>query len=728
MSFLAPALLLGALGIALPVLAHLLNRHQPQTTDWAAMQFLNRSVRVRSRQLRLRDLLLLVLRCLVLLFLVMAIAKPVIQSNSGLAASLGEPRAGVVIGLDASFSMNHKDGELSRFDRAVKRVESLATEMQPGDPVTLVALGAEHRVVLHNMAFDENRFLDALESLKPVPETLDLDSVTRHLKRLAVEMEAPQKEIYFVSDMQAHDWKEGGKRLTEAFKDLSQTASTIFVPVEGTSANLAVTDLELVSGVLRKGTVARYRATVRNCGEQTVANVLVKAMVNSINADTKTIPSIAPGTAETVSLFIPFHNAGPAQITAELEPDALLTDNARRTVAVIRDSVSVLCVEGSPEDSAGFNGFASAALQAREVDAADEEYKVTSVPWIALPAQNLKDYDVVILADVPAITAQQARQLESYVRAGNGLIWFAGDNVKPAVWNKRSDLEGTPLLPAVINQNAIESDATVTGRPLDPTLPDHLVCSPLLSLSEDLLSEARFLKTLPVTPAANSVTVLSLAGQSTPLLIEHSVGRGQVFMFTTSAEPTWNNMALTPVFPMLLQQMVTYLTAREFEQPRLVGQSLSLAYVDQPDASDAVFDTPSGETITVPVMEQRGQYVALLEHALEDGFYLARVSVQAQGQPIAVNADTTESVVKQIKTEDLRKLFDESAIMIASSDDELAAHMDTARSGMSLWRSFLIAALALFLIESLLADRMHAKILRKGGPAPQAPVETAEAA
>ena len=72
MSFLAPALLFGALGISLPILAHLLSRHKVQRTPWAAMQFLDRSVRVRSRQIRLRDLLLLCLRCLAVLFLVAA--------------------------------------------------------------------------------------------------------------------------------------------------------------------------------------------------------------------------------------------------------------------------------------------------------------------------------------------------------------------------------------------------------------------------------------------------------------------------------------------------------------------------------------------------------------------------------------------------------------------------------------------------------------------------------
>jgi len=119
----------------------------------------------------------------------------------------------------------------------------------------------------------------------------------------------------------------------------------------------------------------------------------------------------------------------------------------------------------------------------------------------------------------------------------------------------------------VIAETLSTSDATGVGSPLDPTMPDHSVCRPLFSLPEDLLSETRFRKLMQVRPSATSFTVLSLAGTAAPVLLEHSIGRGHVFMFTTSADPAWNNMAVTPVFPMVLQQMVTYLTAREFEKP-----------------------------------------------------------------------------------------------------------------------------------------------------------------
>jgi len=331
---------------------------------------------------------------------------------------------------------------------------------------------------------------------------------------------------------------------------------------------------------------------------------------------------------------------------------------------------------------------------------------VQSAPWVALPAQDLSSFDVVILVDVPDIASEQARRFEEYVREGNGLIWFPGDKVKSSVWNKRSALGGTPLLPAVIERIVKTSDAMGVGGALDPIMPDHPVCRPLLSLPEDLLSEARFLKLLQIKPAATSFTTLSLAGSGAPVLLEHAIGRGHVFMFTTSAGPAWNNMAVTPVFPMILQQIVTYLTAREFEKSRMIGDSLSLSYGDQPDASDAVFDTPSGETITVPVREHCNQYVALLDHAREPGFYMARVSVQAPGMPIAVNVDTAESNAKCLSASETARSFEGTGITVAHSDSDLFSVIEETRTGRSFWAILMLAGLIFFVVEGLFADRL----------------------
>ena len=705
MSFMNPLLLLGTLGIGLPILAHLLNRYQVKHTDWAAMQFLNRSVRVRSRQMRLRDIILLILRCLALLLVVLALARPASDKADGLASRFGESRAAVVIAVDGSFSMQHRDGDTTRFEEALKKVEMIAQNLRPGDPVTLLLLGDEHRIAARNVVFDAEEFEEVLSAQKATFGSLDLDSVPRLLKELVAEMKAPQKEVYVITDLQEQDWKQRSVWLHESFKDLAGKASVFIVPVEGGPENLAITGLEMMSGVLRKGTTARYRATVRNCGLAVAQNVRVGGFVNNISVDVKVIPLIAPGTSESVSLFLPFMSPGPVRIAAKLGEDALEADNSRRAVAVIRDKVSVLCVEGAGDSADGSGRLIAAALRAR--GKGQDDLSVHQVSWVDLPGQDLSDFDVVILADVPDITAEQALSFEEYVRAGKGMIWFGGDYVEANVWNQRSALEGTPLLPAVIEQAVRTSDAMGVGRPLDPSMADHPVCRPLLSLPEDLLSETRFRKLLSVKPSATSMKVLTLAGSDSPVLLEHSLGRGHVFMFTTSAGPAWNNMAVTPVFPMLLQQIVTYLTGREFETPRMVGDSLSLSYVDQPDATDAVFETPSGDTMTVPVREYRNQYVALLENAREAGFYTARMSLQAEGVPIAVNVDTRESTVKCLAASDAATALDGTGVRIVRSEAELLAGTEDTRSKHSIWRVLLLAGLAFLVIESLFAEWLY---------------------
>jgi hypothetical protein len=238
-------------------------------------------------------------------------------------------------------------------------------------------------------------------------------------------------------------------------------------------------------------------------------------------------------------------------------------------------------------------------------------------------------------------------------------------------------------------------------------MPRHSVCLPLRSLPEDLFSETLFLRRLEVEPSPSSFSILSLAGSGAPILLEHSLGRGHVFMFTTSAGTSWNNMAQTPVFPMLMQQIVTYFVGREFEQPRVVGDSLSLSYVEQPDASDAVFETPSKETITVPVREHRNQFVAMMENSREAGFYEARVSVQAPGMPVAVNVDPSESDVASLTAPELNANLKGTGVTVTASEAELAAAIETNRTERSFWRNFMIAGLIFLLLESLFAERLR---------------------
>jgi uncharacterized membrane protein len=709
MTLLNPWLLLGVLGVALPIVAHMLNDLRAKRTDWAAMRFLDRSVRVRSRNVRIQDVLLLILRCLAVLLLMLAFTRPALTHDDSLSALPGERRAGVIVALDVSFSMQHSDGTATRLERAFDRIDAIAGHIHEGDPVSLILLADEHRVVVRNMIYNAESFSKLVRQQVVHHESLNVDTIPKRLQELCEAMDVLQKEVYIVTDMQEKDWTKPSVWLHNSLMALSEQASVFVVPVVGREDNVAVTRLELVSGVLRKGTSARYRATVHNYDSKPAIGVSIRCQVDNVTVDSKLIRSIPAGSSETVSLFVPFHNSGAMRISAIVDADALPLDNERRIVTMVRDRVSVLSVEGSSEGGSEGGSFLSEALHARASRAAAKDLSIRSIPWVAFPTMNLDDFDLVLISDVPSATTELVKKLDAYVRAGNGLIWFAGEKVKAANWNKQSASCDPPLLPAVIEAVQDVTDARGAGIALDTVLPDHPVCRPMKSLPEDLLSESHFRKVIGIKPNPGSAVVLKLAGGDVPILIEQSLGRGHVFMFTSSADPSWNNMAMTPAFPMLVQQAITYMTGREFEEARTVGDSLSLVYDDHPDANDAVFNTPSAEIVRVPVREYRNQFVAMLEQSTESGFYTAQVSLNAPGTPIAVNLDITESNVACLSSQAAQVSFDGTGFVVTASDDELHAAISGVRTARELWRNLLMAGFVLLLVESLIAFRTHRK-------------------
>jgi hypothetical protein len=96
----------------------------------------------------------------------------------------------------------------------------------------------------------------------------------------------------------------------------------------------------------------------------------------------------------------------------------------------------------------------------------------------------------------------------------------------------------------------------------------------------------------------------------------------------------------------------------------------------------------------------------MLEHARESGFYLARVSLQSPGLPVAVNVDTNESDVSCLSAAETAFTFNGTEIRVAESEADLLNAVEESRAGRSLWFHLLLVGLGLLVLESLLAKWM----------------------
>lgn len=702
-------MLWGMMGVGLPVLAHLLNLHRFRQTQWAAMRFLKRAAQVRSRQIRLKDILLMLLRCLIVALTVFALSRPVTRSE-GAAAALGQSRAGVVIAIDGSYSMLHQTGERSRFDRALDRAREIADTVREGDPISLILVGARHRVLLRNAAFEPERFEEQLNTLSPLSEHAALETLPGTIQPLLSQMTAAQKEVYFVTDLQASDWNNLNDEAYAEFRQLSETARVSLVSIKpGSEENAAITDFRLASGALRSQTLARYIAEVKNFGTQPQQNLRIVCRINDTPVDEKSIAELAPGESKTVTMFVPLRDPGRARLKAELSQDELMLDNTRYAVANIRKRIAVLSIDGNPAGGrfAGADDFLISALTLPQNLNASQSMNVESLPWSAMSDVEFDQYDIIVLANVAEFPEALASPLKQFVSTGGGLVVFVGPNTRPEIWNDRLGTEGVDLLAGQIGDPAEEPFGNHDGWPLDPALTDHDLAEPLQGLPEDLLGNIRFWRYMQIEPAADAQVALRIAPDGEPLLVERRIGRGRSILVATTANRDWHNMVLNPAYPMLMQQMAAHLTRQDLEIPVPVGQPIVVALDDMKVGADVKFIEPSGQATIEPTIERQGHTIGLFEPTDELGFHEIECEVASPSFVVAVNPRTMmESNVQVLTGESLIGVTEKSNMELIPRESSTVETIRTARIGREMWLPLLILAVIALGAEMLMANKL----------------------
>jgi len=704
LDFLYRPMLWGTLAVAVPILIHLLNRFRHKRIDWAAMELLRRALVVRARQIRIEDILILILRCLAVLLLALAMARPTL-TTAGAKWFGAEAQVGVVIAIDASCSMAHRPGMNTRFDRALNRTRQVLRTLDPGNPVSLVLMGSHPRILLRDVGYDEARLETALAKAAPLPERLNLEMCLEEVDKLAREIRAPLREVYFVTDAQATTWQELSDKAKISLRELSQRVAKVFFLSVGTEAgeNLAVTNFAAASGILRKGAIARYVAEVSNFGRQPQERVGVTLTINGKAVDQRVIDRIPPGQSKTIPLFTRLEASGDNRLTAQLGPDPLSTDNVRYAITHVADQVRVLAVDGAPSDEPfrSETDFLATALSPRRGGPAAASLAVKVIPWLALPGERLSDYQVVILANLPDIRKDQAAALHTYVQQGGGLIVFLGDKIIPRLFNARMALGGKSLSPARLT--ALASPQDPEGVAFQVAMPGHPVAAPLAGLPPELLDAARFTQYMKASLVEGARTILNFTGTGDPLLAEKSLGRGHVLLFTTSADRDWTNFVVNPVYPILLHQAVTYLSRREHERPFAVGETVNLTLPRANVQANVLVRDPTGKDFPLQVTERNGQRLVSLARPELPGFYETRYAAGLPPLVVAVNVEPTESDVRCLLGTELDKALAGTPMRVLNWGDDLTLAIKTGRVGHELWRLLMLLALAVLALESFLA-------------------------
>lgn len=726
LSLLNPLMLWGATLVAAPVLIHLLSRRRKIRRPWAAMHWLVRAERVSRRRVRIENLLLLLLRCLALLLLALAMARPVIRQIAGWNA-LGDTRpVEHVILLDDSASMQWIDRGESLFSRATFRTKRLVEHLaqkRPKDRLTLLTTSSGEKPRLRSVPMGSEQVDRLLVDLQGDSATFEQgkleECLASTLTRWRKESHQTPRALYILSDMQRIDWMPEGEVAAGPAGSLramtdEELAETIHVGrLERTPrSNLAITRLEAPGHMLTPEMPAVIRVHVENTGLADSDGTRIALSVNDAPARYRPVPSLAPGENRLVTFVSVFSRTGAQTLLAELPPDSLSVDNRLHGVVRVSEDIPVLLVNGATESSSALSVatyLAKALSGSKTVPTGFDLHRASTLPD---PGPLLDRYSVIALCNWPGPDTGMIAALHSWVHDGGTLILLPGDGVREATYNRWHE-RSPDLFPARLLQ--IE-DVPPSAPGLSLRVEDHQ--HPALRLfagdRSTFRQQVAFRRWWRIRLSETGDSHVSVCAQfdneeDIPFWVESVVGRGRTVLLTSPAMPEWNNWALHPSFVVSMIEMFRNAGTKAAVEPVNTGEPIYWrldaattglkARLHLPE--EAITEVLQGMPGTSGTVEFRWPYTPL------PGLY-SLVPETRLGQqtpyPRPVRTALSESAIDSLDATDLRDFLTYTgAILLADSALGEDSVQDPDRG---LWRTLLLSAIAVLLLESFLSHQM----------------------
>jgi hypothetical protein len=191
--FLAPAFLGLAALAGVPILVHFLRRRIARRVEFPAVRYLARMEQEHSRDLKLKNRLLLLLRIIAVLALALAAARPIARL-----AGLGHAPVAIAVVVDNSMSSSAVSGGRQRLDVLKQEADALVASLDANDRSWIVT--ADGRVV----GGSHDAVRQALRALQPLGGRGDLDAAARRALTLARSGAPRAGVVAIVSDGQAN--------------------------------------------------------------------------------------------------------------------------------------------------------------------------------------------------------------------------------------------------------------------------------------------------------------------------------------------------------------------------------------------------------------------------------------------------------------------------------------------------------------------------------------------
>lgn len=680
MAFLNPAVLWGLLALSVPIIVHFFNLQRPKEVLFSNVSFVKEVKKTVVRRVKFKQWLLLLARLLALLFLVFAFANPVIKEQG---SSIAQGNRSVSIVIDNSYSMNASNEKGAFFPQALSLARNIIRNYSEDDEFQVMT---SSNLILNGNFLSQQEATDDLKSLKIQQSIRSHGEILAFQKEIFARSSNSAQVLYFLSDFQESTVLADSQKIIAPDSNLQ----VYYLPLATREqSNVYVKSHNIDSRIIEKDAPVNMTMSLVNDGNQDLRDLSVRIMVEGKVAGINSKDLAADQSEELEMNFTP-EKSGWLGAYIELDDNPIDFDNKRFFSVYVPDKEKVLIAEGERSESIRilyeslFSQFDTEFVSARN-----------------LSTTNLANYRSLVLLGVTDISSGLANRLRDFLDQGNSLMFFPGKNTRINSINTFYQQLGIGTF-----EPAKEIEAGVPANQVELL---HPIFEGIFTRDQKnrQFDAPQVFKYYPLRLRNGLIQnrILSLENQE-PILVESEVLKGRVFTFSIFPSDEWSDLHVKTIFTPLLFRSTQIMNQSQrvqssqeigFYEPKFIRtekrSNISLIGSDSIPVSPDQIQKAGGITLVFDNME------------LKEGIY----DIVQEGElieKIAFNISDLESQLTFLRGNRLEDRLNSAGlgeIEIVEPDlAQLESQIKSEREGVPLWKYFIIAALAFFLIEILL--------------------------
>ena len=676
MTFLNPAVLIGLLAAAIPVLIHLLNLRKVERVEFSTLAFLKELQKSKIRKIKFKQWLLLALRILIVVSIVLAFARPALKTKSFLNSTSSAKTTGVLL-LDDTPSMQLLSDNGTNFNLMKKTAKDILKNFSSGDEIFILKFSDSAPVKF----FSIEKATKYIEALSVSSLAGNFERTIKTAYEILQNSQNVNKEIYLLSDFQRNLFAQGRDKNKAGFSSGVVYWKRLKMPVVN---NFSISGFNLENRILQVGKEVGFSASVKFNGTTSAENTALYLFLNG----KKEAQVSLGGSSQNKRFTATLSKAGLISAVCELSEDAFEYDNKNYLCFYVPGKINTVLIRSTKSETK----FLRLALNSN----VNKLVSFKEIAGLRFNSLNLLNYNVaVIVGYSPELNF---KKIINFLNSGGGVILIPAGNSTTVELNKIANSLNLPPFGEFVRSKNF-ANINSFGR-IDFSHP--LFEGMFTSGEKPKIESPEFYGYLKFKTGGKGIPVIKLEDGS-DFLSEFEIGKGKVLVFNTPFDLRSTDLPLKGFFAPLINRALFYLSSnvgsiKTVEAGKPVEVKLSAAVIPQ-----LTVKRPDGSKEVIDLRNRKKNYFNYTKTNLTGvyKFYSGNKLIDYA----AVNPVKSESELESLSDKEVQKIlsgsFPSADLKQIKENSNLKELILRSRFGTELWKYFLFFTLILAIVEML---------------------------